>query len=351
MTKLVIHLVHGTWGNVRVPFLRRSPKWFEPGHQFFDTLASQLGSNCIIRPFCWGWGANLQSARALAAQKLSAEILRHPPTTNHILIGHSHGGNVCIGACANLTDSRNILGVFTLATPFIIFRRSLLLNNVSRTFQLIFSLLCLTSIIIKPSLIYNDYFATFFTVAFFLIILSIISLRFGDPKLVRQQSHSPRIPVHVFRTLGDEASGALGISAPLNWLLRSTLGEPSRFAWNLAKFVFLYDVVIFNFTRIPDFATGVADTIFIFLIVSTSAPLLLFLLLSLLRMPLGWDLIFLSTSRSISAESFPLGKSIARSLRNVDESGMSHTSIYNLEQIQLAVVESIRCIMSSHRRS
>ncbi len=130
---LVVHLIHGTWGRGVLPVileeLGRSagPKpvyWFEDGSVFRAELARQLeGHEVEFREFKWS-GSNSFGARTFAAtalhEYLEPELERKD--TRHVLIGHSHAGNVIFEMLTRmkpLKEEAKIDGVLSLATPYL----------------------------------------------------------------------------------------------------------------------------------------------------------------------------------------------------------------------------------------
>jgi hypothetical protein len=107
---LLVTLVHGT-------FARRAA-WTMPDSSLSRALSLGPGKGILVRRFEWsGW--NSIGARRAAARDLHldlTEVARRFPRARHIVIGHSHGGNVALDAMrlsqALLTD-----GLICLATP------------------------------------------------------------------------------------------------------------------------------------------------------------------------------------------------------------------------------------------
>jgi hypothetical protein len=133
--RLVVTLVHGTWGRGFIPgdsnlssgawptrfpfkYLARasSPLWFKPEAEFVRGL--QTMTQCEVREFCWS-GANSVLARYRAARQLQALIAADPPDVKSVIIAHSHGGNVALKAAWNLERKASSMHIVTLATPFV----------------------------------------------------------------------------------------------------------------------------------------------------------------------------------------------------------------------------------------
>lgn len=82
----LVTIIHGTFA--------AGTKWSNPGGDFFEAIkkeASLRGHKTIS----YNWSGELSlEGRMRAAHGLAALILSYPETIEHILIGHSHGGNV-----------------------------------------------------------------------------------------------------------------------------------------------------------------------------------------------------------------------------------------------------------------
>ena len=109
LARTVAVLVHGTWAT--------SESWCQPGGGFFETIKGQLVKNQIpLLNFAWS-GKLSTLERLRASQSLAALIKSYPECVKFILISHSHGGNVSMGASQLLSDSGQILTIYNLGTP------------------------------------------------------------------------------------------------------------------------------------------------------------------------------------------------------------------------------------------
>ena len=108
----LLTLVHGTWPD--------PDGWVSARSFLRRELASHLG-DVVFRDFTWA-GANTHSARAEAGASL-ARFLRagreEHPAARHVVIAHSHGGNVALYAMRDPAARRAVDGIVTLATPFL----------------------------------------------------------------------------------------------------------------------------------------------------------------------------------------------------------------------------------------
>jgi hypothetical protein len=120
--RVVIHLVHGTWGRglaaAVLPWYapRLTNAWFRPESEFCRSLGAD---GYAFRPFEWS-GMNSIIARARAAQRLRGVLQaarREDPEACQIVIAHSHGGNVVVQALQHEVELPD--GIATLGTPFL----------------------------------------------------------------------------------------------------------------------------------------------------------------------------------------------------------------------------------------
>src|ERR1700747_1445666 len=87
----VISFVHGTYS---------TGSWTRPDAPFRAAIEADLGPDTVFRAFQWsGW--NGQKSRVLAGLRLRGflwEGLRQYPGARHVIVAHSHGGNVALYA-------------------------------------------------------------------------------------------------------------------------------------------------------------------------------------------------------------------------------------------------------------
>lgn len=114
----VLTLVHGT----RLPFTQKAT-WVSPRSLLATELTERLGWRVAIESIDWG-GGNSPKARAKGATILREHLraIRAEAKyegARHVVIAHSHGGNVAVSAMDSSDEARGVLGVVTLGTPFL----------------------------------------------------------------------------------------------------------------------------------------------------------------------------------------------------------------------------------------
>ena len=110
---LKIILMHGTWAT--------AAEWPLETGQLQTLLRDRFGDKIEMEALGWG-GKNRNAHRQAGAKKL-AEFIRSEPEIPHVVIAHSHAGNIVSYACANPEIKKSMAGVVTMATPFIVARR------------------------------------------------------------------------------------------------------------------------------------------------------------------------------------------------------------------------------------
>lgn len=120
---VVVTLVHGTFA--------RGTAWTQDGSTLRKTIADAIGADDHGAPpdltfdvFEWS-GRNSHKARIIAGRELAEHIrslrTRHPHC-RHLIVAHSHGGNVALLAHKHLPPELHALGIATLGTPFVFAR-------------------------------------------------------------------------------------------------------------------------------------------------------------------------------------------------------------------------------------
>lgn len=123
--KLVVILVHGTWGRGFFGYRKRDrPRWFDKDGGFTGRLIQEFGQKGISADFVsisWS-GSNSLAERDLASRTLADDLVRlHSldPHSTKIVIGHSHGGNIALKSLSYLNPIVPKPLIVTIATPFL----------------------------------------------------------------------------------------------------------------------------------------------------------------------------------------------------------------------------------------
>ena len=109
----VITLVHGT-------FAKDAP-WVRPDSGFARGLGAQIKGKVTFKTFDWS-GINTHQVRHAEATRLATQLdeqLRFSPNCRHLVVAHSHGGNIALYAQDDLRIRGRVSGIVTLGTPFI----------------------------------------------------------------------------------------------------------------------------------------------------------------------------------------------------------------------------------------
>jgi hypothetical protein len=191
--RIIIHLVHGTWGRGFMSVVRedlqfsevwrrivRAPKsattrplWFQPGSEFRekvrDKVGPKLGLTIDFREFLWS-GSNSLRARHAAAEELYSHLQSEfdkEPEACHLLIAHSHGGVVAFNAVTREEglQRRQLDGILSLGTPYLSIEEESGENNLG---TIMFMILPTAEILFFVSLIGAIAAAGFFAAAVWL---------------------------------------------------------------------------------------------------------------------------------------------------------------------------------------
>lgn len=111
-------LVHGTV-LLRGPLFSRGT-WIREDSHFCKRLVSELGPRVSVFRFNWS-GRNSGPAREVASAALRLRLLdlvARFPRAQHIVIGHSHGGNVALSAADTTALARRVKTI-CLSTPIL----------------------------------------------------------------------------------------------------------------------------------------------------------------------------------------------------------------------------------------
>ena len=112
--RFVVTLVHGTWAP--------DADWTREKSPLRKLLQEQFGDDVHVNPFTWS-GANDYGGRLAAGKELRqclGELTNTYTTAKHVIVAHSHGGNVALYALNDEKTASKISGLVTLATPFLV---------------------------------------------------------------------------------------------------------------------------------------------------------------------------------------------------------------------------------------
>ena len=128
--RVVAHLVHGTWpaggflAHTYPRFFKACPAWFDEGSEFRRAIEAEI-PGIEWRVFKW-CGDNSEVERRRAAWAFGDALgrgLDTAPDACHVVIAHSHGGNVALWALGSLDETKRdrVAGLATMGTPFLHF--------------------------------------------------------------------------------------------------------------------------------------------------------------------------------------------------------------------------------------
>ena len=126
--RLVVTLIHGTWGRGVVPFrwFRRRAAWTEKSE-----LRSSLETvGAHIEHVTWS-GANTFRARRDAAERIRHTVTSTKGYDKHFLVAHSHGGTAAMMALKSADIAGRVDGLICLATPVPLLRPRKVFQEVS----------------------------------------------------------------------------------------------------------------------------------------------------------------------------------------------------------------------------
>jgi hypothetical protein len=347
----IVHLVHGTWGNFRILGRPKAARWHEPGHPFFDKLQAALKGRATVEGFGWGWGANLQASRIRAARRLGQVIRASDPETRHVLIGHSHGGNICLQACADPKVAERVTAIVTMATPFLVFRRAKYLYGVALAWLVVLTLGLMEAggrlgIGNAHPLVQNG--AVVLVTA--TITIGLLLLRAGEfPAKDLILPKALPCEILVLRSAADEASGMLDVAAPLSWAVLKAHRAASVLIGIIGALPVLLliggmIVLLLIYSSLEQFHGWIDRGLWVAGVALALAYGGAFLTICALRLPFGWDLAFRGFRYSVSSEAAPPGSwqvELFESPRS-NEPAFAHSGIYNLPAVQAKVIATVR---------
>lgn len=218
----VVTTVHGTFA--------RKATWILEESKLAWILRDRLTRPLEIVPFQWS-GKNAFAAREQAALDLRVRLQKYLakwPHACHVIIAHSHGGNVAIRALQEQELSERINGLACLATPFFTASVREFAPSAWRTRCAAAGLAGLGSSIYVTQLLN---IAWGWTLMVFVPVAVVIGFKLAD--IVAEAMHSRAVwvaqligkpaihpkKVTIIRTPGDEAAGILAGSHFVGWAL------------------------------------------------------------------------------------------------------------------------------------
>ena len=227
-SSIILHLVHGTWpegGWFSHRFKKKShqPFWFEPGSTTWTQLA---GDDNVIVSQAPSWSGN----NSFKDRSEGGEILRNYLENNfkshkkskHVIIAHSHGGNVALLALNGMSEFlREQFVLITVGTPFFhIGLREIISPEVARSGLRQWPWIILSLTILKtfgfPTQTFFDYLLLTLCALVFVVIIDLIHQYIATKKInpYLEELSNVKTPPNtlVLRTAGDEASSSVGMA-------------------------------------------------------------------------------------------------------------------------------------------
>ncbi|WP_153147150.1 triacylglycerol lipase [Dechloromonas sp. H13] len=391
---IVITLVHGTWA--------RKSKWISPNAAFSSRLRYLLKPCSVItQEFRWS-GRNSISARHQAGAELAHQLeenLEKWPEARHFIIGHSHGGAVALKSLTNSNICDQIDGVITLSTPFILYQARA--QNIFHTASLRVAPFIFMSTILPSVLLYlfqilhrvepAIYLFGFFSGVWFLIVSPAYFKKFSAKLMERLALPTVSSEkVLILRGTMDEALLALNAAQAISFSFNAIYSFPAILLQQALERVSIWSRAVLRHEQTINFSLftmwwlslllaiwSAANNnifslgIFVFLAVTfiwivcrsllndgaeggkilggllvgvVSVPL--FALLSILAIPLGYELAAAAILLQVSAEPTPSGRWIVWhwhpdvSLNPLEK--LSHSALYDDQSASLQISDFIR---------
>lgn len=227
--EFVVTLVNGTFSP--------NAEWTFPYSRFANAIRRQCTGEVNFKRFSWS-GANTISARLRAADALKEHVSRvcseyesRGVEHKHFLICHSHGGLAALYACKDSDFANSISGVACIFTPFIHFRTSKTLIQLT-----IIGLVLPAIMAAWFYLLINGYFGQDMEPAallsWFIVPLSLLAIDKLTPFLLARQRRKvdrlnlPAISSEkllIVKTVGDEAGGLIALANFSSWIVQVIL--------------------------------------------------------------------------------------------------------------------------------
>lgn len=233
----LVLLIHGTWPNG--PFRRVRPEepanWFHPESALARRLGEGPGAETVVEPFHWS-GANTTGARSRAAWELACRLAGDERARDGVaLVAHSHGGTVVMETLYRHDAMLRRAGVridaaICLASPFVYVTE---LSDAQREDSLdvalaIGCLLILLAVLnFAPAVLAWPWYglgAAALVTSLLLYVALGLASQWATPGLWAADEclppPPPKLPpIDVVRAPGDEASGLIGFTGFLKWLV------------------------------------------------------------------------------------------------------------------------------------
>lgn len=350
---VIVFLIHGTWAT--------NASWTKGDSDLRQAISSSISPAKSTKFVEFDWsGRNTMNARQKATRRLKAllkESVKSNPDSKHIIISHSHGGNIAIRAISDEMEGQ--VDLVCMSTPFICARKGELDWPVKNAF--LFSPLIVLILIgfylgilnygedansIKVFSYSNDSFVEAFNIAIVVSLLwiplmGIASWRYSI-KLYENLKY-PRIAsenVFIARMNGDEASSALAASELVSTQLIKLFSLPSsvsnyvrltvkRNGFSALIILILSIVLLFIIEKysivgilrpdtiemISSFGVYSVVAMVCFFLAYYATPILAAFIMSpyiflvaLAALPFGWEMVIVLFNLHITSETSPPGK-------------------------------------------
>ncbi|MDH3700978.1 MAG: hypothetical protein OEU46_06670 [Alphaproteobacteria bacterium] len=213
--RIVFHLVHGT-GAENAP-------WTRPDSFFRKHLQKRLRDHGLSEKIeftaPWWGGENRHTARLSGVEKVRAEVCENvgngKARVRQVLVGHSHGGNVCFLACKDENFAKKVVGAVCLSTPFLVFRRARYLRSDYLACWVAWWMVALAVAVVITNEAWKAMFLSLpVPLAFAAFYFWAYRRRYEDLEAISAPESLP-VPSLLIRCPGDEASGIFGVSLVL----------------------------------------------------------------------------------------------------------------------------------------
>ena len=216
MSELRVVLVHGTWA--------RGSRWPKVEAMLADTFAGRAHVEYVEWPGHNQVSARMKGVRALI-RALRSSIRAHPDA-RHVVIAHSHGGNVALRALRARWLQRRVAGLVCLSTPFLVARHREIGENAQSVLIAAINLLVTLAVGIEaerhPALAGTPA-GILKAVMLGAGALAMYAIPRGTPRFLRRIAFASRteVPALLVRSPADEASLSLAFVQAID-ALRST---------------------------------------------------------------------------------------------------------------------------------